>query len=169
MTSRIFPSSNGSSKTSITPDSLEHTLLAQHVSALAHGESVEAPVYDFAAHTRVPGQSRHLAATSVVLIEGILALHYEALRSLYTLSIFVEAPPDVCLARRIHRDVRERGRTEASVRAQYEATALPMAEQYVIPSSAYANLVVDGCEALDWSVEHVLGMLRRNHHLPRPA
>jgi uridine kinase len=149
------------------PDSLEHTLLTSHVATLAKGHAINAPVYDFAQHTRVPGKAEVIEPAGFLIVEGILALHYEALRALYDFSIFVEAPPEVCLARRIHRDVRERGRTDESVRAQYEATALPMALEYVLPSAGYASLVVDGCEALDWSVEQVIGMLRRAGHLPR--
>ncbi len=147
------------------PDSLEHTLLTEHVASLARGEAIDAPVYDFAQHTRVAGRTERIEPTNFVIVEGILALHYESLRALYGFSVFVDAPHAVCLARRIHRDMRERGRTEESVRAQYLATALPMAEQYVLPSVQHASLVVDGCEALDWSVEQVNGMLRRGHLL----
>ncbi len=149
------------------PDSLEHTLLVEQVAALKRGAAIEAPVYDFTAHTRKPGATRHIEPQPVVIVEGILALHFAALRALYSFSVFVDAPPDVCLARRIRRDVRERGRTEASVRAQYQATARPMAEQYVLPSATHASLVVDGCEALDWSVEQVIFRLRREGLLAR--
>jgi uridine kinase len=149
------------------PDSLEHTLLTQHVEALAAGQKIGAPLYDFTTHTRIPDRTLPIPVEDVVIIEGILALHYEDLRALYDVGIFVSAPSDVCLKRRIHRDIHERGRTEASVREQYWATAHPMAERYVLPSAAHASLTVDGCEALDWSVEQVLALLRRKGHLPR--
>ena len=68
----------------------------------------------------------------------------------------MNAPHDVCLARRIYRDMRERGRTEQSVREQFEATARPMADLYVVPSAARASITVEGTDALDWSVEQVL-------------
>jgi len=149
------------------PSSLEHTLLAEHVAALAAGHSIAAPYYDFATHSRVVARTDLIAANSVVIVEGILALHYASLRTLYDASIFVNAPDEVCLKRRIHRDIHERGRTEASVRDQYWATAQPMAELYVLPSAAHASLIVDGTESLDWSVEQVLALLRREGHLPR--
>ena len=149
------------------PASLESTLLVEHIAALKRGEPIEAPVYDFTAHTRRPGATQRIEPQPVVIVEGILTLHFAALRKLLSFSVFVDAPPEVCLARRIHRDVRERGRTEDSVRTQYHATALPMAEQYVLPSAAHASLVVDGCEALDWSVEQVIYRLRREGLLAR--
>jgi uridine kinase len=96
-----------------------------------------------------------------VIVEGILALHYKELVQCYDYSIYVNAPHDVCLARRIHRDMRERGRTEESVREQFEATARPMAELYVVPSAALASVTVEGTDSLDWSVEQILQRL--NH------
>ena len=73
-----------------------------------------------------------------MIVEGILALHFAELVECYDFSIYVNAPDEVCLARRIHSDMRERGRTEESVREQFHATAQPMADLYVLPSAARA-------------------------------
>ena len=143
------------------PDSLESELIVEHVRALAAGEPIDRPVYDFATHSRVAGKFDRIMPTSVVIVEGILALHYDQLLPFYNIGIYVDAPHDVCLKRRIHRDVAERGRTEASVRDQFLATAQPMAELYVIPSSRHAKIKVDGTESLDWSIEHILHTLHR--------
>jgi uridine kinase len=151
------------------PDSLEHTLLARHVADLADGRPIERPIYDFTTHTRVPDRTETVASAPVLIVEGILALHYPSLRSLFDFSIYVNAPNQICLNRRIYRDMRERGRTEESVRAQFDATAKPMADLYVIPSAQHASITVQGTEALDWSVEqvlqrlHQLGLLRLHH------
>jgi uridine kinase len=142
------------------PDSLESELFITHIRALAEGRTIERPVYDFACHARVAGAFEDVIPTRYVVVEGILALHYAELWPLYDFSIYVDAPDEVCLARRIYRDMRERGRTEASVRAQFEATARPMAERYVVPSQARATITVTGTEALDWSIEQVLRGLR---------
>ena len=142
------------------PDSLESELFITHIRALAEGRTIQRPVYDFACHARVAGAFEEVVPTRYVVVEGILALHYAELWPLYDFSIYVDAPDEVCLARRIYRDMRERGRTEASVRAQFEATARPMAERYVLPSQARATITVTGTEALDWSIEQVLRGLR---------
>ena len=141
------------------PDSLESELIVEHVRALAAGRTIQRPVYDFSRHTRVAGAFEAVAPTRFVLVEGILALHYENLRGLYDFSVYVNAPHDLCLTRRIYRDVRERGRTEESVRQQYEATARPMADEYVLPSARHADVTVEGTDALDWSIEQVLKRL----------
>ena len=148
------------------PDSLESELIIEHVRALAAGRSIERPVYDFKTHSRTT-EFELVAPAPVVIVEGILALHYPELLPLYTLSIFVEAPHEVCLLRRIDRDVRERGRTEESVREQFWATAHPMAVEYVLPSAAHATLRVNGCESLDWSIEQTLHTLRGRRLLAR--
>jgi uridine kinase len=151
------------------PDSLEHALLVEHIEALADARSIERPIYDFTTHTRVPDRTETIVPAAVLLVEGILALHYPRLRALYDFSIYVNAPNEICLNRRIYRDMRERGRTEESVRAQFEATAKPMADRYVIPSAQHASITVEGTDALDWSVEqilqslHQLGLLRTAH------
>jgi uridine kinase len=142
------------------PDSLESELFIEHIQGLAEGRVIQRPVYDFARHTRVADVFEAVAPARFVVVEGILALHYEKLWPLYDFSIYVDAPNEICLNRRIYRDMRERGRTEVSVRAQFESTAGPMAEKYVLPSQARATMTVSGTEALDWSIEQVLRGLR---------
>lgn len=142
------------------PDSLESELFIEHIRSLAEGRTIQRPVYDFSRHARVAGAFEAVAPARFVVVEGILALHYDELWPLYGFSIYVDAPDEVCLNRRIYRDMRERGRTEESVRAQFEATARPMAELYVLPSQARATITVSGTEALDWSIEQVLRGLR---------
>jgi uridine kinase len=147
------------------PDSLESELIIEHVQTLANGDPIQRPVYDFKTHSRTDSFDP-VTPNKVVIVEGILALHYAELRPLYTLSIYVEAPHDICLMRRIARDVRERGRTEESVREQFWATAHPMAVEYVLPSAAHATITVNGTESIDWSIEHILSTLRRSRLLP---
>ncbi|MCZ6632644.1 MAG: uridine kinase [bacterium] len=125
------------------PDALETALLADHLERLKRGETIEVPVYDFQTHTRT-GDVIRVEPRSVVIVEGILILREEALRDRMDLKIFVDTPADLRLIRRLERDVRERGRTVASVTAQYLATVRPMYEQYVASSKAYADLIVPG-------------------------
>ncbi|WP_158751158.1 uridine kinase [Acidobacterium sp. S8] len=147
------------------PDALESDLLVAHIRQLASGRSIAQPQYDFSTHTRVPGASVTVYEPHFLLIDGILALHYEALRKLYDLSVYVDTPDEICYQRRLARDVRDRGRTPEVVEQHYAETVRPMAEQFVRPSAQYADLVVDGTSSFDWSVEQVLGMLRRKQLL----
>ena len=147
------------------PDSLESELIIEHVRTLAAGQPIQRPVYDFKTHSRTD-RFDLITPAKVVIVEGILALHYAELLPFYTLAIYVEAPHDICLRRRIDRDVRERGRTEDSVREQFFATAHPMAVEYVLPSQARASITVEGTDSLDWSIEQILRRLHQTHLMP---
>jgi uridine kinase len=142
------------------PDSLESELFIEHIRGLSEGRTIQRPIYDFSRHTRVPGAFEPITPLKVILVEGILALHYPELVPLYDFSIYVNAPNEICLNRRIYRDMHERGRTEESVRAQFDATAKPMADLYVLPSQANATITVEGTDALDWSIEQILRALQ---------
>ncbi|MDE3200131.1 MAG: uridine kinase [Acidobacteriota bacterium] len=142
------------------PALIEIELLAEHLTALSRGQSIQRPLYDFTHHIRIPNQTETIQPPAVLLVEGLFTLVYHELLPLYQFRIFVDTPDDVCLARRLNRDVEERGRTPESVRAQYEATVRPSWLTFVKPSSTHADLNIDGTEALDWKVEQVLAALR---------
>lgn len=142
------------------PQALDWALLADHLDALARGESIERPCYDFATHTR-QARSHRVAPEPFVLIEGLLALHAETVRARVGLGVYVHAEDSVCLARRVERDTRDRGRTPESVVRQYGLSVRPMAERYVWPSRATADIVVDTTYApLGCGVDEVVGALR---------
>ena len=138
------------------PDSLESELIIEHVRDLAAGKTIQRPIYDFSTHSRIAGAFEPVSPSKFVLVEGILALHYAELHPLFDFSVYVDAPNEICLKRRIYRDMRERGRTKESVIAQFEATARPMADLYVVPSQHRASMIVAGTENLDWSIEQIL-------------
>ncbi len=137
------------------PASLEHELLLAQCHALFNGEAIDVPHYDFACHTRVPGAQR-VQPGETVIIEGLFTLYWKELRHLLHASIYVELEDEICYARRLARDVRERGRTPESVEFQYFETVRPMAERYIWPTRRHADLVVRGDAVLEESVATVL-------------
>ena len=130
------------------PDSLEVELFAEHLALLANGHAIDAPIYDFATHSRTT-ETQHIEARRCIVTEGIHLLGISAVRDSCALTVFVDVDADVRLERRTRRDVAERGRTEASVREQWMTTVAPMHEQFVQPSCAYADRVVTIDEDLD--------------------
>jgi uridine kinase len=145
------------------PSTIESTLLATHISALARGEPIERPLYDFSQHIRIPGRTETVLPAPFLMVEGIFALCYAELLPLYGLRIFVDTPDETCFTRRLERDITTRGRSPESVRVQYESTVRPAALRWVGPSAACADLVVDGTADLDWSVERVLAEIVHRH------
>ena len=142
------------------PAMIESELLAAQVAALARGESIERPIYDFSTHTRVVGQTEHVDAGPFLVVEGLFALYYKELLPHYSLRVYVDTPDSLCFERRMKRDVEQRGRTPESIRRQYEATVRPAGIAFVRPSATNADLTIDGTDALDWKVEQVLAELR---------
>ncbi len=123
------------------PDAFDTDLLVSHLSSLAKGEAVDTPIYDYTIHDRSE-TSRHVEPRDVILLEGILILADEGLRSLLDIKLFVDTDADVRILRRITRDVKGRGRSLDSVISQYLATVKPMHEAFVEPSKKYADVIV---------------------------
>ncbi|HEV2215342.1 MAG TPA: AAA family ATPase, partial [Terracidiphilus sp.] len=116
------------------PAMIESPLLAAHVSALARGEAIERPLYDFSTHTRVLDRTERVRASAFLVVEGLFALYYPELLPLYSLRIYVDTPDELCFERRLKRDIEQRGRTPEAVQRQYEATVRPSSIAYVRPS-----------------------------------
>ncbi len=123
------------------PNSLETELLVEHLETLRSGKPILRPIYDFAKHLRSDEVIR-VEPAPVVVVEGILVLAEPELRSELDLKIFVDADPDLRLARRLERDIVERGRTVQSVLSQYFATVRPMHLEFVESSKRYADLII---------------------------
>lgn len=123
------------------PQAIEQDLLAQHLRSLRAGEGIEMPLYDYSQHTR-RSETERVEPARVIVVEGILLLTNKALRETFDIRFYMDTPLDVCLLRRIQRDVRERGRTLESVIKQYEATVRPMYQEFIAPSSRHADMVI---------------------------
>jgi uridine kinase len=126
------------------PDSLDTGLLVEHIQALKAGNSVDVPCYDFSTHTRMKGKTTTMHPKPILLVEGILIFSDPRLtdKDVLDLKVFVDAPADTRLMRRIERDVQERGRSTECVMEQYVKTVRPMHDTFVEPSKAQADLIV---------------------------
>ncbi|OGV25597.1 MAG: uridine kinase [Legionellales bacterium RIFCSPHIGHO2_12_FULL_37_14] len=123
------------------PNAFDHALLIQHLRSLQNGEAVNIPIYSHQQHLRL-AETRHVENFHIIVLEGILIFAETPLRELMDIRIFMSTPLDVCLLRRLKRDVVERHRTFESVVYQYETTVRPMYLQFIEPSSRYADLIV---------------------------
>ena len=140
------------------PNAFEHELLKQHLEDLRKGLSIDYPHYCFKTHTRLP-ETERLEPAPVIILEGIMLLARPELLPLYNVKVFVDTPLDICLMRRMMRDVKERGRSLESVAKQYETTVKPMYHQFIEPSrfTADVNVTQGGMNriALDVIKSHI--------------
>ena len=123
------------------PDALETPLLVRQLRQLMRNKSIHVPVYDFSQHTRGSATITVLPQ-KIIILEGILIFHEEALRRLMDLKIFVDTDADIRLGRRIVRDIQERGRTLEFSLHQYLTMSKPMHEAFVEPSKRFADVII---------------------------
>ncbi|HMO15690.1 MAG TPA: uridine kinase [Pirellulaceae bacterium] len=151
------------------PAALEHDLLARHVAELRAGRAVQIPQYDYAHHTRSQ-ETHRFEPARVLIVEGILVLHDQMLRSLFDVKVFVDVPLDICLIRRLNRDIHERGRSVESILDQYEMTVRPMYYQFIEPTKLHADIIVprggENEQAVDVVGRYLIHELEGDHTTP---
>ncbi len=123
------------------PDAFDTDMMIEHILALKAGQTIERPVYSFTEHNRLE-QTVSVSPAKVIILDGILILEHKALRDLMDMKVYVDTDDDVRLARRLVRDVQERGRDLNSVLKQYFTTVKPMHRDFVEPSKRYANIII---------------------------
>lgn len=123
------------------PDSLDTPLMVRHLHALVGGLPVDAPLYDFATHTRM-ADTRRVTPAEIVLVEGILIFVEPELRQMMDMRIYVDTAADIRFIRRLRRDVEERGRSLDSIVKQYLSTVRPMHLEFVEPSKRHADVII---------------------------
>ena len=133
------------------PAALESDLLATHIQLLKEGKPAKLPIYDFSTHSRI-SKTELVYPSPIIIVEGILVMSVPELRALADLCVFVDAPADIRLIRRIRRDVVERGRDVEGVLAQYISTVRPMHERHIAPCKDLASILLNGTAPIEESV-----------------
>jgi uridine kinase len=123
------------------PDVVDMELLGNQLEALARGEAIDEPVYDFTTHLRT-SRTERVACADVVIVDGILLYWDPRVRALCDIRIFVDVEADIRLIRRIRRDMRVRGRQLNDILDQYLTTVRPMHEEFVEPTKHFADIIV---------------------------
>jgi len=123
------------------PISKETQLMARQLSDLKAGRTIEQPIYDYDRHDRKT-ETLTIVPAPIIILEGIHALSVPELKPLIDLSIYVDTPDDLRLARRLRRDVIERGRSVESVLSQYLGTVRAAHYRHTFPSMFEADLVI---------------------------
>lgn len=123
------------------PAAFDTDMLVDHIRALKSNVPIKHPVYSFVEHNRT-NDTVVVKPSRVIIVDGILIFEHKELRDLMDIKVFVDTDADLRLARRILRDVCERGRTMQSVIEQYTTTVKPMHEEFVEPSKKYADVII---------------------------
>lgn len=145
------------------PDAIDFDLMAMQLAFLKSGRAIDRPLYDFATHLP-KAETAYTESRPIILVDGILILHYQPIRDLLDVAIFVECDGETRLARRVERDVNERSRDAEMTHKAFTEQVAPMHDKFVEPSKDHADLIVDGqgdtlrqvqqSDALAWLFAH---------------
>jgi len=141
------------------PDSIDTPYLISDLKKMLAGEAVNVPDYDFSTHSRGEG-TLCIANADVIILEGIFALYYPELLELSDLKIYLDSDSDIRLARRLQRDILERGRHVESVLNQYLETVKPSHQAFIEPTKKNADIIVPGEKEFDKVLYMLNGYLK---------
>jgi len=137
------------------PDAIDHEFLLSDIRKILGGKTVQIPDYDFITHKRAKGVTC-IDNPDVIILEGIFALYYARLLGLADLKIYVDTDADLRLARRIKRDIQERGYELKTVMNMYLDTVKPSHEAFIEHTKKNADFIIPGEKEFD----RVLTMLK---------
>ena len=123
------------------PQAFEHELLKKHLTSITTQKSIECPVYCYRTHTR-SAETIKVKPSKVILVEGILLLSNPALRDFFDIKVYTDTALDICLIRRIERDIQRRDRSLQCITNQYLTTVRPMYYEFIEPSKKWADIVI---------------------------
>lgn len=124
------------------PGIFDHDLLLEDMSALLSGNPITKKAYDYVMHRRADREDVLIYPAEVVILEGIHVFFDPRLRDLMNLKLYMNVEADICLLRRISRDINERGRHIDGIAEQYLSTVKPMFDQYIRNYIQYADVIV---------------------------
>jgi len=149
------------------PNAFDDELMESCLKDIMCGRQTKIPVYDFKTNSRIPGQFTTIYPSDVVLVEGILVFYYAKMRNKFDLKLFIDTDADTRLARRVLRDIEERGRDLEHVLHQYTTLVKPAFEEFCLPTKKYADVIVPrGAEnvvAIDLIKQHIQDIIWRSN------
>ncbi|RWS24960.1 uridine-cytidine kinase-like 1 [Leptotrombidium deliense] len=140
------------------PDAFDFQLLIETLQKLKEGKRVEVPIYNFVTHGREK-RTKTMYGANVIICEGILLFTSAKVISMMDMKVFIDTDSDIRLARRLKRDITERGRDLEGVLQQYNRFVKPSFDYYIAPSVIHADLIVprggENQVAINLIVQHV--------------
>lgn len=140
------------------PQAYEHTLLCEQLKQLKAGQKVEAPLYCFKQHTRKQ-ETMTLQSPDVIIVEGLMLLTNVELAAEFDVAAYIDTPIDICLLRRINRDIKERGRSVECITEQYLQAVRPSLKGFIEPSAEKAELKLSDFESDQTLIAHLISLV----------
>ena len=123
------------------PEIFDHDLFLEDIKLLLDGKPITRKRYDYTQHRRADTDEL-IYPPDVLIIEGIHVFYDERLCELMFLKLYMSVEPDICLLRRITRDINERGRSIENISVQYLSTVKPMYDKHIRNYIELAEVIV---------------------------
>jgi uridine kinase len=112
------------------PGVFDYDELYQDLLTLEDGRPIRQKGYDYSNHVRAD-TDQLIYPPDVLILEGIHMFWDGRITKKMVLRVYMHVDVDICLLRRIKRDIRARGRSIESISEQYMETVKPMYEEYI--------------------------------------
>lgn len=151
----VFYKAQGSPETNYDlPEAFDFELQNQIFNDLRNGKEVDLPVYSFADHKRIG--TKKVKPTKLIIFEGLFTLHDKEFRDKADFRIFVDTPSDTRLARRVKRDVNERGRDVNAVLDRWINTVQPSFEEFISKHKRNVDIIIPWSQVKDKAIQSLV-------------
>ena len=139
------------------PQAFDWSIQEEVFKNLSENKEVEIPIYDFSKHAR--DGSQKIKPNEVIIFEGLFTFHDNKVRKHADFQIFVDTPSDIRLARRLRRDISERGRDMDEVLTTWESHVEPSYKQYINPLKRYADIIIPWTKVKEKAVKAIIATI----------
>ena len=123
------------------PDIFDNDLFLSDIQTLLAGNPITKKNYNYSKHLREDSDEL-IYPEEIIIVEGIHVFYDQRLCDLMFLKLYMQVDPDICLLRRISRDINERGRDIDNISAQYITTVKPMFDKHIRNYVNHADVIV---------------------------
>ena len=123
------------------PEIFDHDLFLSDIKALLNGEPIIEKCYNYSEHKR-EDSTNYIYPNDVIIVEGIHVFYDKRVRDLLYLKLYLNVDADICLLRRIQRDINERARNIDNISIQYLTTVKPMFDLHIRNYVEHADVIV---------------------------
>lgn len=139
------------------PESFDFESLIKDLNYLKNGKNINIPVYDYTKHIRTKNIRKIDSKIKIVILEGIFALHRKEILKLLSYKVFLDIPENICLDRRIDRDIKKRDRTHDDIIEQYKKTVKPMYNKFIKPTKKNSDIIIKNINKADSGYIKLMG------------
>jgi uridine kinase len=140
------------------PTGIEKERLIHDMNQLLNGNAIEFLEYNFNNPAWEPKKIT-IQPAPIVVMEGLFVFHFEEIFEKLHHKIYLDAPVELRLERRIRRDLHQRGYPEHEVRYQWDNHVRPAEIEYLEPFVDRCDLVIDSTRPITNEINRLVKML----------